>query len=203
MVRGEKIKKRGYEVCLFPLDYLYCTQTSSPTEYSHCCGHPCDWIGSHSIYPIYAPFTCTKQSFTDNANGRIFVSDDKVWTPSGLTYVSIYTCHDETPLSQTHFEQGDIIGHTGMYEAPMGDHVHLDQTLQQATTTVYSGRTCEYGNQCYMLPNSAYAYDVFYLSGSETIITTRGMEFQTWTGGSGNFRLWMYKKYIERKRGIA
>ena len=203
MVRGEQITFKGHEVCLFPLDYVYCTQISGPSSYSHCCGHPCDYIGPNNVYPIYAPFSCTKSNFTDTSNGRIFYSDNKVWTPSGLTYATIYIGHDDNPLSTTRFNQGDIIGHTGMYGFVTGDHTHMDQTKQIATSTINSGITCSGGNQCWMLPNSAYPYEVFYMSGAETIVDTYGMNFQTWNGRTGKMPIWMYKRLIDRKRGIA
>lgn len=42
MKAGQKLVHDGHEVCLFPMETMNITQWSSPTEYSHCCGHPFD-----------------------------------------------------------------------------------------------------------------------------------------------------------------
>ena len=60
MRAGERCSYDGYEVCLFPLDYLNCTQVWSPSSFSHCCGKPTDWVGTSAHYPYYAPFSCSR-----------------------------------------------------------------------------------------------------------------------------------------------
>ena len=201
MRAGETASKNGYQVCLFPLDYLYCTQTSSPTSFSHCCGHPCDWIGTTGTYPIYAPCDC-HLVYSDNAgNTRAYSSDNMVWTPMGLTYVTFSFTHDNNPPTQTSFRQGELIGHTGTAGFVTGDHTHIDQSNMNNAQLVPYGITCSGGNACYALSNSQYAYDIFYLSGSETIVQTLGMTFQTWQGGGGNgFQWWYAKKILERRK---
>ena len=204
MHAGQKIKVGNVEVCLFPMDYVYCTQISGPNTYSHCCGHACDWIGRNNNYPIYAPFSCHKTWGTTAAygNGRIYTSNARVITPSGLRYVSIYINHDDIPPSKTSFEQGEVIAHTGSTGQVTGDHTHIDQTLKQVDTLVQSGIYCQAGNLCWQLSESAQPYDVFYLSGSEEVVKTLGMDFLIWKGGSLKKKLWMYKRALYRKRGI-
>ena len=183
MYAGQQASYNGYQYCLFPLDYLYCTQLSGPDSYSHCCGHPCDWIGTYQDYPYYAPCDCTRTATMPDNGQTIYTSDAPVWTPSGLTYVSFLFAHDENIPAATHYNQGDLIGHTGQKTGgtigAIGDHVHIDQSLIRNDVITDYGVYCGYGNRCYALGQSAYAYDVFYLGGTETIVQTQGMTFQT------------------------
>lgn len=180
MQAGERISYNGYQVCLFPLDYLYCTQTSNPESFSHCCGHPADWIGSYNQYPCYAPFDCHLVYSDSVGNTRAYSSDDPVWTPQGLEYVTVSFTHDTNPPAATNYSQGDLIYHTGVAGFVTGDHVHIDQSNINGAQLVSYGYYCAGGNLCYALEGSQYPADIFYLSGSETIITTLGQGFQTW-----------------------
>lgn len=178
MLAGETASYNGYQYCLFPLDYLYCTQLA-PNQYSHCCGHASDWVGTHTVYPYYAPFDCHR-TYTLASNGEnVYTSDNPVWTPSGLSYVSIEFAHDSNYPSQTSFRQGELIGHTGT-AGGVGDHVHIDQALEANSYPVSYGIVCPgYGNTCYALRNSAPPENVFYITGNETIVQTQGLTFQT------------------------
>lgn len=207
MIAGQKISYQGYQVCLFPLNYLYCTQTSSPTSFSHCCGHPADWIGTSSRYPIYAPCDC-HLVYSDNVgNTRAYTSDREVWTPQGLQYVTFSFTHDDIPPLATSFQQGDEIAHTGVSGFATGDHTHIDQSNIANAQLVSYGVTCSGGNQCYALQDSQYPYDIFYLSGDETIVETLGMEFETWNEEPepptpDGFRWWMAKHLLDRRKGL-
>lgn len=207
MQAGEKLSYQGSQVCLFPLDYLYCTQTSSPTSFSHCCGHPADWIGTRAEYPCYAPFDC-HLVYSDNVgNTRGYSSDRPVWTPQGLQYVTVAFTHDSNPPSASSYSQGDLIYHTGIAGFVTGDHVHIDQSNIYGAQLISYGYYCAYGNLCYALNGSQYPEDIFYLSGNETIVDTMGMVFQTWnqppeppTPSKDRMPLWM--KYLTMRRQI-
>lgn len=182
MRAGERISYQGYEVCLFPLDYLYCTQVSYPGSYSHCCGYATDWIGTHDDYPIYAPFTCTRV-YQDSVTS-VYKNDAPVWTPSGLQQnVLVSFTHDENQPTQSHFNQGDLIAHTGTAGFVTGDHTHLDQAFSATYTLIDSGLTCAAGNRCYYMDGNVQPYNCYYLSGNETIVDLAGQTFQTWSGG--------------------
>ena len=196
MQAGETLSYQGSQVCLFPLDYLYVTQTSGPSSASHCCGHPTDYIGTYNAYPIYAPCDChlVYQDGWSVGNTRAYTSDAPVWTPTGLQYVTFSFTHDDNPPSATSFSQGDLIAHTGT--APYyADHTHIDQADIANAQLVYYGYTCSYGNPCYALQDSVEPEEIFYLSGNETIVQTLGLDFDTWdrppdppspTGGSSS-----------------
>lgn len=201
MRQGETASYEGYQVALLPIDYLYITQTSSPSSLSHCCGHPIDIIGSHATYPLYAPCNCHEVS--RGSDYIIYSSDDEVWTPTGRSYISFEFGHDNNPPTRTTFSQGELIGHTGTRGFVTGDHCHLDQSKVRNAGLVNSGITCSGGNVCWNINGSDYPYNIFYLSGTETIVNTAGYTFQVWqdspVGGSG-FKWWMARLLLERRR---
>lgn len=180
MQAGERISYQGSQVCLFPMDYVYCTQVSGPDSLSHCCGHPADWIGPSGGYPIYAPCDCHLVYSDSVGNTRAYTSDAPVWTPQGLQYVTFSFTHDNNPPAATSFSQGDLIAHTGTAGYVTGDHAHIDQSNQADAQLVSYGIYCAYGNLCYALDGSQPPEDIFYLSGSETFVTDLGQGLETW-----------------------
>lgn len=202
MQAGERISYQGYEVCLFPLDYVYCTQTSGPTNPSHCCGTASDWIGPYDFYPYYAPFSCTR--IYQDADTVCYKNDNPVWTPSGLKQdVIISFTHDNNPPAASHYDQGDLIGHTGTAGMVTGAHVHLDQAFDSERVLIDSGITCAMGNRCWYIRNGILPPDCYYLSGSETVVQTLGQTFQTWSGGtplSTGVLMLLLKKMKERRK---
>ena len=84
MKAGQKLEKDGTQVCLFPMEIMNITQWSSPSEYSHCCGHPFDnAISGQVSVPVYAPFDCHLINTYSSGNTRVYQSDSEVWTPNG------------------------------------------------------------------------------------------------------------------------
>lgn len=201
MRAGERKSYQGYEVCLFPLDYLYCTQISGPGSASHCCGTATDWIGTYQIYPYYAPFSCTK--IYQDASTVCYINDAPVWTPDGLQqHVIISFTHDDNPPAASHYDQGDLIGHTGTNPPEMvtGDHVHLDQAFDNERVLIDSGITCQFGNRCYYIRNGITPPHCYYLSGNETIAQTLGQSFQTWTQPAGLSKAVLLMLLSKKKR---
>lgn len=204
MYAGQRASYNGYQYCLFPLDYMNCTQVSSPSSFSHCCGHPCDWTGPYDDYPYYAPCDCTRIATLPSNGQSIYTSDNPVWTPTGLRYVTFLFAHDENIPAQTHFNQGDLIGHTGTAGQVTGDHVHLDQSLIHNDVITNYGVTCAFGNVCYALGQSTYPDLVFFLGGTETIVNLQGMTFDTVPSHPATnispVMLLLMKKLIDKRR---
>ena len=185
MISGERASYDGHEYCLFPLPYMRCTQRGTPGDmdsYSHCCNYACDWgqPDGSSIIPAYAPFTGYLTN-TGAANGRCyFVSDDAVWTPAGLAYVTLELVHDENPPASGHYVQGSLIYHTGMAGNVTGAHVHIDQANRADERIENSGITCRGSSgTCWRLPHTVEEDTIFYITGSETIVNLRGLNFPT------------------------
>lgn len=200
MQAGETMRARdGHQVALFPLDYMYCTQVSSPSSFSHCCGTATDWVGPTTVYPYYAPFDC--HLIYSSTDTRAYLSDDKVWTPTGLQYVSIGFTHDSNPPTQTSFRQGELIGHTGVQGFVTGDHVHIVCSTAQYWSYINSGITCQAGNTCYYIDGNEYIYDMLFVTGKETVVELQGMEFIEFDGQlfkEKGMPLWM--KYMTATR---
>ena len=214
MKAGQTATYQGYQIALFPLDVLNCTQTSGPGQYSHCCGTATDWVGTYTRYPFYAPCDCVRiQQTSDNCAYR---SAAPVWTPMGLTYIVFGFGHDNNPPGKTYFSQGELIGHTGTAGHVTGDHTHITQATGQTYRLINSGIQCGSGNTCYYVENNEPIYSIFYITGAETIINTRGMTFQKAQdaggggGGGGDepvitdptkFKWWMAIKHLRVRRG--
>ncbi len=184
MLQGETAVNDGYEVALFPLGYVNCTQGNGPSTYSHCCGTMSDWAGPSQQMAYYAPVSCHRiagPSGSDNI--CTYCSDNKVWTPSGLRWLSFLFMHDDNPPSATHFSQGQIIGHTGTAGFVTGDHVHLDQALAQNAPLITDGTICSgSGTTCYYVQGGVQPTAAYYLSGSETFVSSGQFNFQTYDG---------------------
>lgn len=125
----------GYEVALFPLEYLYMSQDEGG-DYSHVNTYNIDFLGwgangRINNCPIYAP--CTMKVVATNltyAGGNIvtFESTRPVHLANGqLDYLTIYFAHAQTPpytqIGQV-VRQGEICYYTGEYGIVTGDHTH-------------------------------------------------------------------------------
>lgn len=197
----------GYEVCLFPMDYMNCTQRGTPGDmdsYSHCCTYACDWTGPVDEYPVYAPFTGQLVTSGAENNRCYFQSLDVVQTPTGLKYVTLELVHSDTAPAAGIYQQGQLIYHTGIAGNVTGDHVHIDQSPVQDARLIGAGYACRGSStgQCWLLNGTAIPTDVFYTSGDESIVNLRGLTFTEWSGGTGfrGIKIWMLKRILERKR---
>lgn len=184
MRAGERlVASDGHEVMLFPLPYMYVSQGENGSV-SHQGTLNIDFVGYNSQgqqisdAPYYAPCSCRCVSVVPgSANGRCYQSDNLVHTPAGLQYVSFMFFHDENPPSivGTHFNQGDVIGHTGTAGQVTGDHVHMN-----TASGTYQGRTEIQGHIC--LVNSSHIYETCYVNDT-TIVRGYGYNWQTYQGG--------------------
>lgn len=183
MKSGQKLEKDGHEVCLFPMETMNITQWSSPSEYSHCCGHPFDNAISGQVrVSVYAPFSCHLIHTYPSGNTRVYQSDNEVWTPSGLKTVVVSFTHDPNPPTETRYKQGDLIYHTGTAGMATGDHVHIDQSFTIGAGLVSYGIVCSYGNECYALSGSELPNNIFYVNDTN-IVSGYGQEWKRFDGG--------------------
>lgn len=200
MRAGETAYYNGVQVALFPLDYLYCTQIPQAGAFSHCCGTATDWVGTTNHYPFYAPFDCDLVASNNSENLRAYRSRTPVYTPSGVQYLITGFVHDDNPPTQTSFNQGQLIGHTGTTGFATGDHVHIDQTVNSTYTYQASGLICGSGNMCYLVPGGIMPTQAYFLTGNETIVTTLGLNFQTFSGAGVPVKKWLLGAAALKKR---
>ena len=192
----------GTQVCLFPMAEMIVTQESSPSSYSHCCGHPTDYGSNNVITDVYAPFDCHKVADYTTLGGSghtvIYCSDSPVRTPSGDTYVTCQFTHDANPPLGDSYKQGQVIYHTGAYGWVTGIHLHLDQANVYNDSWVSYGYKCSGGTtNCWALKNSVQPNTIFYIN--DTTITNGGSfdwkkfeEEPSPTPTKKKMPLWMY-----------
>ena len=120
----------GYEVCLFPCEVLYLSETRDPDEHDVLALDflPRNLSGQAiTAMPCYAPFSGTLV-YTGNDHNCILESDDKVHMPDGtLEYGRVLVAHSfEAPVQGTHYNQGDLFYRTGNYGFSFGEHLHME-----------------------------------------------------------------------------
>ena len=121
----------GYEVMLFPLEYIYMSQGElTPSGYSHHKTLSMDFMGwgaNGRIYkcPYYAPCTC--KCVQVGSGSVVWESVNKVHLANNtLDYVTFHFAHDDDTSSHYVGQvigQGGLIGHTGTTGNVSGDHV--------------------------------------------------------------------------------
>ena len=187
MLAGQKlVATDGYEVCLFPLEYLNISQD----EYggtSHQGTLNMDFLGwgpSGRVYGCnyYAPCTCklVNSTLDPAANMRVWESVNPVHLPDGtLDYICFQFGHDNSPPYSTVgtvVQQGDLIGHTGTAGYVTGDHVHYNV----ARGNYAGGERVPPMNQ-FQLKNSIHIYDANYVNDT-VIINGFNHDWKTYGG---------------------
>lgn len=175
----------GYEVLLFPLEYMYMSQDEG-SDFSHAGTYNMDFLGWGSngrIYncPYYAPCKCRLIYRNTSSAYNIWNSTDLVHTPLGLMKVCFMVVHDDNlPYTLgTVLNQGDLLGHTGSSGEATGDHLHLN-----VASGNYDGQEQVPPNNAWQLKNSKHIYDMMYVN--DTVIV-RGFNHPWRTYSEGVF----------------
>lgn len=175
------IASDGYEVMLFPLEYLYMSQDEGG-DFSHAGTLAMDFLGWNSLgrvlqCPYYAPVSCTCIASTESAN-RIWQSNSQVHLADGsLDYVTWVVAHDNNPPAVgTSLVQGQLMGHTGTAGNVTGDHLHLNIAKGQ-----YANWEQVPPNNNWQLRNSMHIYDACFVNDT-TIVQGYGHSWINWTG---------------------
>lgn len=122
----------GYEVCLFPFQYLYMSQDEGG-DFSHAGTYNIDFIGWNGVSrvyqcPFYAPCTLRCVDIWDaTSNNRVYQSVNPVHLADGsIDYLTIFFAHDDNPIHNIGdvIVQGQLLGHTGTTGYVTGDHTH-------------------------------------------------------------------------------
>ena len=172
----------GYEVMLFPLEYMNASQEEGG-GYSHAGTLQMDFLGwgaSGRIYncPYYAPCSCSCVATTDSStHNRVWQSDNMVHLADGtLGYVTFEVAHDNNPPYNVGISvrQGTLIGRTGTAGFVTGDHVHF-----QCARGTYVGWEQVPPNNNWQLINEMHIYDACYVN--DTVIVN---------GYNYNWRIW-------------
>ena len=188
MTAGETmVASDGYEVMLFPLEYMYMSQDEGG-GYSHAGTLQIDFLGwdaNGRVYqcPYYAPCSCTCVGTTDlAAHNRIYQSNAPVHLADGtLGYVTWEVAHDNNPPTSVGsvLNQGDLMGHTGTAGYVTGDHLHF-----QTARGLYAGWEQVPPNNNWQLRNEMHIYDACYVNDT-TIVEGYNHPWKTYDGPVG------------------
>lgn len=187
MVANERlVANDGYEVALFPLEYLNMSQDEGG-DFSHIGTYNIDFLGWGANgrvlnCPIYAPCTMKvvyKNMSYDGGNQVIFESVNKVHLANGqLDYLTIAFAHDPNP-PYTNIgdivQQGQLCYHTGEYGNVTGDHVH-----SCCGQGVYQGQTQRPPQNRWDLTNRIHYWEGVFVNDT-VIIQGYNHNWVTWT----------------------
>lgn len=221
MQPGQKMyTEDGVQVCLFPMTFMRISQWNGAGTPSHCCGHMADYGTEPNVVPVYAPCDMHLVLNTGTAAHTLFYcSDQKVWTPSGLQWVSIQVTHDNNPPYLQNIKQGELFYHSGNAASAAypvsGRHLHLDQSFIKDAIWYNTGISCQIGaGSCYAIRGSTDPNNVFFINDT-AIINDHGETWQYFhddtpvptpvppvpdpTSG-GQLKWWMFKRIIDLRR---
>lgn len=176
MLAGQTLKNSsGNEVILFPLEYMYITQTAHDVKAIDVIGYN----ASGRVYncSMYAPVSCYIV-YTGNDHNAIFWSNEKVYFADGTTdYLSILTAHSETaPTLGASFSQGQEFYQTGNYGQSRGDHCHIE----------FAKGHVKWNSTGIGLQNAIDVQDAFFINDT-VIVNSQGLSFKTFESNTPNF----------------
>lgn len=197
MNSGDTATYQGYEVALWPLEYV--NITAGPWAANHIVEGVSNsgcwdngWYLTHHR-PLYAPFSMTCYYSAGSAgslgHGQLWVSNDKVWLPgySEPQYASFMVLHSNTQYYGVgdSISQGTHFFDTGDYGLGTGPHVHFILMVGRRTSVFPAGHNPSYGNIWYSPNAPANIADYFYTTGTEPFVGSGGaggLTWKTWEG---------------------
>ena len=219
MLAGETLRASdGYEVALFPMEYMYITQGEMmpDSSWSHYNVYNMDFwgygeYGQFDNCPLYAPFTMEVVALWDYTGTHTVTweSVDKVHFADGsLDYMTIEFTHAVNPPYHTigdRVSQGELCYYTGTFgngqAGYYGDHVHIC-----AGKGHYDGYTQRTGGH-YDLTNRWHLYNSLYVNDTVISYDSHDYPWKVWSGPSptpqkrGKFPWVLYANKLRNRRG--
>ena len=174
----------GYQVALFPLEYMNISQGEGGS-YSHSGSYAIDFLGwgaNGRVYncPCYAPVDL-KCVYASSNSYRIFESLNKVHLADGtLSYLTIWFNHGDHN-SSIHvgdiFRQGEQCNETGTTgQGVTGDHTHIICGLGK-----YQGQ--KQVNDNWTLKNQMHSYNALFVNDT-VLVNDYNYNWKTYSGGT-------------------
>ena len=216
MNRGDQAVYNGYEVCLWPLEYVGITGTPSSANHvvsgvSNSGLYDNGWYQSQ-IRHLYAPVTLELiATYNDGAHTQQWASVDPVWLPgfNDPQYITFICSHsDNLYYTQvgTIIQQGTHFYDTGTYGLGTGAHVHLGLCIGRRTNAFPTGYNAYVGGNIWYSPNPPNTIaDYFYILPTDIIRNTGGYTFTTYEGKIThlfNKALLYYLLVKKKKKGV-
>ena len=210
MNRGQTMIKDGFEVCLYPLDYI--NITADPYASNHTIqGVSNSGLWDNGWYierkrPLYAPFTMKLVYNGSDGHTQLWSSVEPVWIPQ-FNYpvrVSFAVTHSEilyyTSIG-TVIHQGTHFYDTGEYGYAFGDHVHFILSTIERENMFPTGLNTSSGMRIWYSPDApTNIATFFYISGDETIVNDRGLNWILGDGHAEANKTAFITSYINNKR---
>lgn len=171
MKKNQTLIVNGYEVILFPMEYMNITQGENGS-FSHQGTNAIDCAGKDTgIDPLFAPVTmkCVAKDSATNGNAVAFESVNKVMFADGtIDYACFLFIHDNYIGDYnvgSIFKQGQEFGDEGTAGRATGNHSHIEVAKGRYTGRMYKQNS--YG--VWQLPNTCHTYDAFVIDGTNVI----------------------------------
>lgn len=191
MNSGDQAIYQGYEVCLWPLEYLGITAGADAPN------HIINGVANSGLYDngwyltqvrkLYAPCTIRLVATSTAGNTQMWVSKNPVWLPGypDPQYITIGVSHCNNPpysVIGTEIAQGAYFYSTGDYGAS-ASHVHFILEIGIRTTMFPVGYNSYLGQNIYYSPNPPGTIaDMFYLLPTDEVRNTGGYTWTTYEG---------------------
>lgn len=196
MNSGDKLIYDGYEVLLYPTDYINITADPSASNHT-IIGVSNSGLWDNGWYqtpikPLYAP--CTMRLVASYPTGQsaghaqLWVSVNPVWVPqyNEPVFVSFSAGHSDTLYYQdigTVIKQGTHFYDTGTFGYVTGAHTHYILAFGTRESMFPTGRNAIYGATWYSPNPPINIATYFYITGDEVLVNTRGLTFNKFEGG--------------------
>lgn len=177
MNSGQQLSYDGYEVLLYPLEFV--NITAGPDAANHIVtGVSNTGLWDNGWYinqycPLYAPCSmhciASYPTGSSNGHGQLWISNDKVWIPqsSEPVYVSMAFLHSNILLYDVgdYITQGTQFYQTGDFGLGSGPHVHMILQIGARSNMFPTGPNPYYGNIWYSPAPPSTIATFFYLTG--------------------------------------